>query len=77
MNVKKKLTLGLGVTALTAGFGLAIPVTASAMAGAPGPNGHNTNGLCEAAQSGSATSAQQIPHAEPFEQGFYCSPDTQ
>ena len=59
----KKALLGAGVVSLA--IGGFVPAFAG---GSPGPNGHNNNGLCEAAGSGSAQGqAQKQAHSAAFQ----------
>lgn len=59
----RRALIGAGVLSLAVGG--FVPVFAS---GSPGPNGHNNNGLCEAAGSGSAQGqAQKQAHSAAFQ----------
>lgn len=61
--MRSRLLIAAGVVSLSLG-GL-VPAFAS---GSPGPNGHNNNGLCEAAGSGSAQGqAEKQAHGAAFQ----------
>lgn len=61
--MRSKLLIAAGVVSLSLGG-----LTPAFASGSPGPNGHNNNGLCEAAGSGSAQGqAQKQAHGVAFQ----------